>query len=263
MSDPSKDGSVIAAVAALITSIAWPLVVSVFLFAQRKHVTKILSVLVQKVEKAKTIKAGGFEIADEIIEGAVESVPVERDRDSTSVPEAQVEGARTLKRNLQSAGVDIEAASRSARDQVHSLALEYENVRCSMPSGPDRTFEMNMILAKMRTLALLIKPLIASLSSSNMAGERLAAIAALQVEPDIKYAGWLAERVAVELPFVFFCATVALRQIVIERVYSDKRQLKAYVENALRIVKAFTHGVPDANSIETLEDALRLLEKAT
>jgi hypothetical protein len=263
MPDPSKDGSVIAAVAALITSIAWPLVVSIFLFAQRKHVTKILSVLVQKVEKAKTIKAGGFEIADEIIEGAVESVPVEQDKSSTSVPEAQVEGARTLKRSLQSAGVDVEEAARSARDQVHSLALEYENTRSSMASGPDRTYEMNLILAKMRTLALLIKPLIASLSSSNMAGERLAAIAALQVEPDFKYAGWLAERMTVEQPFVFFCATVALRQIVVTQSYSDRSQLKAYLENALRILQGFSEGVPDANSIETLEDALRLLEKPT
>jgi hypothetical protein len=261
MSDPPKDGSLIAAVAALISSIAWPLLVAVFLFVQRKHVSNVLSVLVKKLEKARTIKAGGFEIADEIIEGAVQGVPVEQDRESSSVPEAQVEGARKLKRNLQSAGVDLSEATQSAKDQVHNLALEYENIRSSMMPGPDRTFEMNLILAKMRTLALVTKPLIADLIGSNMAGERLAAIAALQIEPDVKYAGWLAERIAVEQPFIFFCAAVALRQLVLDGSYSDKNQLKAYLEKALLTLKSFTKGVPDANSIDVLEEALQLLEK--
>ena len=64
---------------------------------------------------------------------------------------------------------------------------------------------MNLILARMRTLAVLIKPLIASLSSSNMAGERLAAIAALQSSSlTIKYAGWLAERMTANNPSFSF-----------------------------------------------------------
>jgi hypothetical protein len=262
MPDLSKNASVISAMAALVSSIAWPLVASIFLFAQRGHVSNILSVLVQKLEKARTIKAGGFEIADEIIEGAVEGVPIERDRESTSVPEAQVKSARTLKLNLQSAGVDIAEATRSARDQVHSLALEYENIRSSMGSGPDRTFDMNKIVAKMRTLALLTKPLIADLTSSNMAGERLAAIAALQVESDDRYAGWLAERIAVEQPFVFFNAAVALRQLVLDGRYSDKSKLKAHLKAALRTLTSFTKGTPDANTVQVLEDALHLIETA-
>ena len=132
-----------------------------------------------------------------------------------------------------------------------------------MGSSPQRTSEMNRLMAKMRTPAFLTKPLIPRLTQSTMAGEKLAAIAALQIEPDINYSRWLAERVAVEQPFVFFNAAVALRQLVLEEDYSDKSQLKADLQYALQTLKSYTQGPVDANSVEVLQDALNLLETSS
>jgi hypothetical protein len=263
MTDLSKWAAVITAVAAVISAVAWPVVASVFLLAQRKHVSNILLVLVRKLSKAKTIKAGGFEIAEEIIEEAFAGVPIEQDKKGSTVPEAQVNSARSLKKDLRSAGVGKTEATKSARDQVHNLALEYENIRNSMPSGPKRTSEMNKLMAKMRTLAFLTKPLIPRLTQSTIAGEKLAAIAALQIEPDVKYSRWLAERVAVEHPFVFFNAAVALRQLVLDGDDSDKSQLKADLQYALQTLKSYTQGPIDTNSVEVLQDALGLLETSS
>jgi hypothetical protein len=41
-------------------------------------------------------------------------------------------------------------------------------------------------------------------------GRRLAAVSALQVIPDVRYVGWLAERLAEERPFIGYHAMVAL-----------------------------------------------------
>jgi hypothetical protein len=263
MPDPSKGAALLTAVAAVISAVAWPLVASIFLLVQRNHVSNILSVLARKLSKAKTIKAGGFEIAEEIIEDAFAGVPIEQDKKGSTVPEAQVNSARSLRKDLLSAGVGKSEATRSAREQVHNLALEYENIRSSMAPGPKRTSEMNKLMAKMRTLAFLTKPLVPGLTQSNMAGEKLAAIAALQIEPDVKYSRWLAERMAVEQPFVFFNAAVALRQLVLDGDDSDKNQLKADLEYALQTLKSYTGGPPDANSVEVLEDALSLLKTSS
>ena len=96
------------------------------------------------------------------------------------------------------------------RRQIADLAQEYESSRANMASGPERTRRMELIITKMRTLAFAGYPLLPELTSSASPGQRLAAIATLQVKPDPTYLRWLAERIGVEQPFIAYHAAIAL-----------------------------------------------------
>ena len=63
----------------------------------------------------------------------------------------------------------------------------------------------------MRIFGLATSPMLHDLTASDSAGERLAAIASLQVRPDANLLEWLATRLASETPFVGYQAAVALR----------------------------------------------------
>ncbi len=93
---------------------------------------------------------------------------------------------------------------------ISKLAIDYVEVRSRMPSGLDRTRKMSSIASQFRSLAAPAYELLPELVVSSSPGERLAAICILQQVPSTKYLNWLAERVAVEKPFVGYQATVAL-----------------------------------------------------
>ncbi|HEX2570692.1 MAG TPA: hypothetical protein VH877_14140 [Polyangia bacterium] len=101
------------------------------------------------------------------------------------------------------------------REQVLALAREYERIRGVMRGGPERTRRMEVIVTKLRSLAVAGYFLLRQLRSSSNAGERLAAIAMLQVRPDPDALAWLSERFPPhERPFVAYHAAVALRAAV-------------------------------------------------
>jgi hypothetical protein len=101
------------------------------------------------------------------------------------------------------------------RDQMLALAHEYERIRGVMKGGPERTRRMEVVVTKLRSLAVAGYFLRHQLRSSSNAGERLAAIAMLQVKPDPDAIAWLAERFPPhERPFVAYHAAVALRAAV-------------------------------------------------
>lgn len=262
MADTAHTPSLLEGIAAVISASAWPLVTSIFLFAYRREVRNILSVLVDKLRKAKHIKAAGLEIEeliDEALRQAPASSPEEILADSPKVPEDQVESAKRLHEEVLVSGVDRSEAVVTARDRVRSLALRYEEVRRTMPRGTDRTYEMNRVMASMRTLALLAKPFLRSLAISSLSGERLAAIAVLQVEPDPAYSRWLCERFSNESPFVFFQAAVALQELVRKRSDFDRAVLKADLETAFETLQSYTGGEPDQNSVDVLRETIREL----
>jgi hypothetical protein len=62
----------------------------------------------------------------------------------------------------------------------------------------------------MRVLGPSVFALIPELTASADAGERLAAVSALQLIPDVRYLDWLADRFAAESPFIAYHAAVAL-----------------------------------------------------
>lgn len=52
---------------------------------------------------------------------------------------------------------------------------------------------MKAVVAKLRTLAVAARPLLAELSASRSVGEQLAAVVMLQVRPEIDWISWLGE----------------------------------------------------------------------
>lgn len=96
------------------------------------------------------------------------------------------------------------------RDQVRSFARLYERTRQRIRPSHDRNARMEQIFAQMRTLAIASYPLLEDLAQSPSPGERLAAVAILQVfasEPSLPF---LVRLVGSEKPFVSYHATKAL-----------------------------------------------------
>jgi hypothetical protein len=257
MSDPVHSASTLEGIANIIGALAWPLLTSAFLIAYRESISKILKELATKVSRATHIKAAGIELAENIIEQRFQEAQPEPEKVGVSV--TQVNSARELKQELQTAGINKSEVALTAKNQIRELALEYSRVRSSMSSGQARTTKLDRLVARMRTLSLLAKPILPSLTRSKEPGERLAAIASLQVEPDAKYSQWLLERMSIEQPFIFFHAALALRQLVYQGSGFDRDQLEPRVKAALETIKNFQDGTPDQNTIEVLEDALHNL----
>lgn len=97
------------------------------------------------------------------------------------------------------------------REQVRSYAHLYEKTRQRMRPSNDRTRRMDEIFEKMRNLATASYPLLDELSRSPSPGERLAAVAILQVFVGEQYLPFLVKLVGSEKPFVGYNAARALR----------------------------------------------------
>jgi Domain of unknown function (DUF4062) len=102
------------------------------------------------------------------------------------------------------------AESPVALKQVEELASRYERLRREMEPGDARTRQFEIVTSSMRSLALAGRSLVGTLAASDSSGLRLAAISFLEALPDPTYLPWLAERVAIERPFVGYRAAMAL-----------------------------------------------------
>jgi hypothetical protein len=96
------------------------------------------------------------------------------------------------------------------RSQVHSYAQLYERTRQRMSPSSDRTHRMEQIFEKMRDLATASYPLLDELANSPSPGERLAAVAILEVFAAEHFLPFLVKLVASEKPFTGYHATKAL-----------------------------------------------------
>jgi hypothetical protein len=142
-----------------------------------------------------------------------------------------------------------------ARQQVRALGQEYDELRKSMEAGPERTRLMSSIKTRMGALSLSIYPLLPELMVSPSAGERLAAVAALQGKPspEPKYLTWLADRVGVEQPFVGYQASVALLLAVRVLGPDHRQQTQAAVRLAQELLGKLNW--QDPNQVRQLENA--------
>ena len=148
----------------------------------------------------------------------------------------------------------------SIRQRMLRFAKEYESTRAAMHAGPERTRAMNAIAAKMRTLALAADPFVDELAADkDSPGKRLAAICILQLAPSMEWVNWLADRMKVEQPFVFFHASVALLSAVRKYGVQQGDTLKAAIERALAQVNSFGENA-DKNTVRSLTLALSELE---
>ena len=119
---------------------------------------------------------------------------------------------------------------------------------------------MNGVVAKMRTLALAADFLLDELmNAAGSPGRRLAAICILQLKPEMRTVPWLAERMRVEQPFVFFHASVALLNAVRRFGAGERNMLEGALHTALTQVQGFGEHA-DANTIRALTLALSELD---
>lgn len=96
------------------------------------------------------------------------------------------------------------------RGQVRSYAHLYERIRQRMQPSHDRTQRMEAVFQRMRTLATASYSLLDEFANSPSPGERLAAVAILQVFASEQYLPLLVKLVGSEKPFVGYHATRAL-----------------------------------------------------
>jgi hypothetical protein len=132
---------------------------------------------------------------------------------------------------------DFRKSVEAVRAQIRSYAHLYERTRQRMKPSGERTQRMEQIFAKMLNLAVAAHPLLAELSTSPSPGERLAAVAILQVISSVQYFPFLVKLVSSEKPFVGYQAARALDFAVgaiDPRLYPQLLKEIASAEEALR-----------------------------
>lgn len=142
---------------------------------------------------------------------------------------------------------------------ISKLAIEYVEARGKMPSGLDRTRKMSSIASQFRSLAAPAYELLPELVVSSSPGERLAAICILQRVPSTKYLNWLAERVAIEKPFVGYQATVAL----LSAVRATRDVSRSEIAPVVKLAQDFLAQLKwqDPNQVRALENAAKELRE--
>lgn len=210
------------AIAALLSAVAWPLVIVFFLLTQRRPLTRVLDKL------QKFTLPGGFaaELRQEVEESAEATLSSDPKAAGKAPTEEQLEAAERVERVASRSDISVVWA------QMRQLAREYERIRATMPSGDSRTRRMEFVVTKMRALALAAYPLLRDLIASESPGERLAAVAILQVRSNADYLDWLAARVAEEKPFIGYHAAVALLVAVRNLDPPHHARLRAAIQRA-------------------------------
>jgi hypothetical protein len=256
--------SLLSAIASILNAIAWPTVVGWFLFSNKKRIALLLKVLIRKLATAKKFKLGQLEIdqLEEEIEDAVDTAGQHADAPDLprTIPSDQIEAAKALKEKIETTSISSANIRNTVRREIHKLAQEYDSIREQMESGPARTRRMNEIAAGMRTLALAALPLRTELTRSSSAGQRLAAICILQVEPRQRYFRWLIERVKTEQhPFLLYHAALAIVEAVKKGFYINPDEARNLIKEAILSVSSYRGGSPDQNTLDALNEALSLV----
>lgn len=164
-----------------------------------------------------------------------------------SVPELQV--AQQVKEAAKAEDLPVLV------ERMRALAREYEQVRSTRDPGPQRTQLMSDVVQKMRTLALVTLPALREFADSRSPGERLAAVAMMQVRFDPALTEWLAKRLDEERPFVGFHAASALLGAARLLAGDDLARLLAQVRAARDRLQQ--RGLADTDRDALLERILR------
>jgi hypothetical protein len=261
---------VLTGIAAILSAVAWPMLIAVVLYWFRKPVEQLVTAAVGIAASSSKVKIWQIEFDRDVQEQldataheALSRQPsISEQQLGSPIPAAEVRAAarvRTLVDEAPPGSVRAEIQD-SIRQRMLRFAKEYESTRAAMHSGPERTRAMNAVAAKMRTLALAADPFVPEFAGDNDSpGKRLAASCILQLAPSMEWVPWLADRMAVEQPFVFFHASVALLSAVRKYGAQQQDELKAAINLALIQVKSFG-GNADKNTIRSLTLALSELE---
>jgi hypothetical protein len=147
-----------------------------------------------------------------------------------------------------------------SREAAVQLAKEYDQMRREMPSGNERTRLMEGLFSRMKIEAPKVQGLLSSLQQSSSAGERLMAIAVLDMFPDANQLDWLAERMnpEQEKPFVSYHAAVALLDAVTNLPAENCAKLRAALGRA-KVLALRLRG--DSDRVTVLRRAEQELER--
>jgi hypothetical protein len=174
-------------------------------------------------------------------------------------PERQVVTSEELNaaRMMASLSAESRVSVDELRRQLRALAAQYEAIRASMPSGPERTRRMEVIAGQMRTFSIAAYSLLSEFTQSDSPGERLAAITFLQARPNQSYLNWLAERLRIEKPFIAYHAAVALQHAARDASPDQRENVRQAVDSALKYVSDLP---PSTDRVSVLMSARTLLE---
>jgi hypothetical protein len=229
VSDYSK---LISAIAALL----WPLIFGAVLFYLRKETREVLSKVPRLFDRIKSAKFAGTEL---ILENLAEKPDMEKG----AVTIDQISVASQIEMDASNIGLD------HLLKELDRLCLEYDQVRRIMPSSPNRTREMTKILVKMRGLSSALSSYVEVYKSSGSPGSRLAAIAIMQMRPELIDIEWIVDRFRKEYPFAFYHAALALANLA--NIPQKRDEAIATAKRALEIMGAFD-GEPDRDTVEVL-----------
>ena len=145
------------------------------------------------------------------------------------------------------------------RAEVESLAKQYDEIRRTMPSGPERTGKMSDITAALRLRAAAVRSLLSDYKQCTSPGLRLAAICVLQQFPESGELDWLAERLdpEKEAPFIGYAAAVALAQAVRSLSAADHANLENSIARALALGERNPHDTSRLNVLMTASQELK------
>jgi hypothetical protein len=213
-----------------------------------------LTELLNELEE-KTLPGGvGAKLRREVNKSA--ETTLESDPDAAWKPptEEQLKAAERVEQVASQSDISV------VRTQVLQLAREYERLRAVGVAGDQRR-RWQVVVIKMRALARAAYDLLPELADSESSGERLAAIAILQVRPNPDYLDWLAKRVTEERPFIGYQAAEALRAAVRNLgppYYEELRKAIQVARNPVGPQSIYAYRDRD----NVLEDAEKELEKA-
>jgi hypothetical protein len=143
---------------------------------------------------------------------------------------------------------------------LRRLAAEYDRLRTELPSGDVRTRRMTDVMVRMRVLALAGYPELPRFADSASPGNRLVAVAMLQVQPDPAYFSWLLDRISLEKPFIAYNAIEAFRRATEFGKYNDA--LRVLFTDWLKTPKAQSFLAEDNDRTRLLKQVLRHLDIA-
>jgi hypothetical protein len=147
----------------------------------------------------------------------------------------------------------------AVRQRLDELSRAYQQLRKDMPASDLRTRKMEVIAAKMRTLACDAYFLLEFLAKNPEPGCRLAAVSLLEVKPEPEYLPWLSERLAPEKPFVGYHAALAL--VVAARTL--EAEFRPRVREAIEKAKTLLGpGLEATDRSNALDAALRELQES-
>ncbi len=239
--------ALITALAALIGAILWPSLILIFLIMYRRPIRAAFDQLPTMIHRAEKAKVGMFEFE---LRAQAEAAPAIADREQGRVSAEQITSAAKLEVFSQEVSFDY------IRAHLERLAKEYDTLRAAMPAGTERTRAMNKIMAQMRVLGPSLSLLVNDLKSSGSAGERLAALAIMQMDTRKADLSWIADRFPKEAPFVFYQAALLLQTLAQARP-EIQEAVQGVARSALKTLRSFP-GTPDTNTIKVLEAVVKI-----